>query len=52
MFVSLPFCKKEYLQVQLIDQFAAKKAEDIDPILWERKKILTDATLYFNAWVR
>ena len=30
----------EYLQVQLIEPVFARKGEDIDKILWDRKKIL------------
>ena len=33
-------CKMEYLQVQLIEPVFARKGEDIDKILWDRKKIL------------
>ena len=31
-------CKTKYLQVQLIEHVFAREGEDIDKVLWERKK--------------
>ena len=31
-------CKTEYLQMQLIEDVFVREGEDVDKVLWERKK--------------
>ena len=45
-------CKTKYLQVQLIEHTFIREGEDVDKVLWKKKKLLASPTLYFNTQIK